>query len=1440
MAKKEINSDISVDGQIMLTNVPNGTGNFLTYNLVNKAISQRTNAEVISDLRLITATNIASAYYNKTQLQTSGQAQVHWGNLTNVPTTFTPAVHNHDDRYYTETESDAKFVPYTGATQSVNLNTQQITSVGKINNGATYREVANYGRYYDIFSQVNKLLFSTQNEWWNGTDWTSSPETSIHIGENSGAFSKGGGVVNIGRNAGQYNNATNALNIGRFAGQNNTGINTNNVGSGAGQNNTQNDVNNFGTAAGGTNSGAYTNNFGQYAGENNTGLYVNNFGQSAGRYNTGNSVNNFGQGSGQYNLGNNNNISGINAGQFLTGGTNNIAGANAARYMTGSFNNVFGDSSGRYIQNNNNHIIGYNSFAQFKDYIAGNKTFDYTAIDTTAKTITIPSHGFGSANKYINLKFTQGTSAITGIANGNIIQVKIIDANTLLYSELLTSGQYRHTHNITSAGTGTGHIFTPQIEFFNVQILGSNLEPTKANQTLLGGGECLLPQSTVATIDADSTNKTLITKEWFTAKAVSQSSINTQLTGYATLAGTQTFTGTNTFNSAPIVPNGTLNGHTVNLGQLATANVGSATKLQTARTFTLGNTGKSFDGTANVSFNHAEIGVHPINSFADPATTLNLTDFAGSDRVNLVPNEWIDVALDSVGINTSFTPILEVSDDGTTWTQVTSVPDMFKFFEGGSYIISITQNYFRFTFRTADGYNSKDYIGFRTQSFYPGVVVNGFYECSQDGTTWSNRSIGNTSNVTNIYNTTLFKTAPQSNASYHRLTVNKISGGNIKLAQIMFLTRDYMYVSKYRNALSKKLKGDVYAPDGTLRLRTNAGGGSSTVLSSNAGIMYFRPNGDGNTTSEMTLSTNGTLTVPSINATSITSSLTGNATTATKLQTARNIAITGDASWNTNFDGSSDVTGALTLANSGVTAGTYKSVTVDSKGRVTAGSNPTTLLGYGITDAIPVSQKGVANGIATLDSNGLVPASQLPSYVDDVLEFNNLASFPTTGEAGKIYVALNTNLTYRWGGSSYTQIASGAVQSVNGQTGVVNLSYSDVGAEQVFTKNTAFNKNFGTSSNTVAQGDDSRILNGQTAYNWGNHADAGYVVSGWVYSNFQSLNNNLTGISDLNLTNRSVGLLKKISGPPGSNNWALDTSVYATESWTSTNYFPKSNLYGINITNTGGGAWIDMPTGEFSAIGSGGQGVDAWIAKTVSNGQFFTDAIAGDLISRNTTGKIMWGNSISYSAMYLQNNILTFLNTPKVGNNDIYHSGNFSLNGYATETWVTNQGYITANDVPPVYNGRINYTGVGAIEGGGASTANQSVNTHYSFDLTQATKNNINNGVTAYGWGDHSSAGYVKVSGDFIHDGTVSDYDLSTDRDTYLHNISIESSNGLNVLNLSNRHTLTIRNSNSASCPIKINSGSTFSINGYSTYVFYMTDAGKIIVTELVTTSEYT
>lgn len=69
------------------------------------------------------------------------------------------------------------------------------------------------------------------------------------------------------------------------------------------------------------------------------------------------------------------------------------------------------------------------------------------------------------------------------------------------------------------------------------------------------------------------------------------------------------------------------------------------------------------------------------------------------------------------------------------------------------------------------------------------------------------------------------------------------------------------------------------------------------------------------------------------------------------------------------------------------------------------------------------SLKGVANGVASLDANGMVPSSQLPSYVDDVLEYTNKAGFPSTGETGKIYIDKTTNITYRWGGTAYVEIS---------------------------------------------------------------------------------------------------------------------------------------------------------------------------------------------------------------------------------------------------------------------------------------------------------------------------------------------------------------------------------------------------------------------------------
>lgn len=74
-------------------------------------------------------------------------------------------------------------------------------------------------------------------------------------------------------------------------------------------------------------------------------------------------------------------------------------------------------------------------------------------------------------------------------------------------------------------------------------------------------------------------------------------------------------------------------------------------------------------------------------------------------------------------------------------------------------------------------------------------------------------------------------------------------------------------------------------------------------------------------------------------------------------------------------------------------------------------------------DARIALQKGANNGIAPLDGGGKVPASALPAYVDDVLEYANAAAFPATGSTGVIYVADDTDKEYRWTGTAYREIS---------------------------------------------------------------------------------------------------------------------------------------------------------------------------------------------------------------------------------------------------------------------------------------------------------------------------------------------------------------------------------------------------------------------------------
>lgn len=212
---------------------------------------------------------------------------------------------------------------------------------------------------------------------------------------------------------------------------------------------------------------------------------------------------------------------------------------------------------------------------------------------------------------------------------------------------------------------------------------------------------------------------------------------------------------------------------------------------------------------------------------------------------------------------------------------------------------------------------------------------------------------------------------------------------------------------------------------------------------------------------------------------------TGNAASATKLKTARNL-------WGNSFNGTAAVSGALTftavttasttahlevITIGGVTylhtrlpfysdesvsaggigtggggGGTDVSWTdVDSNyGRLTIAGTAHNVSVYGHTHSqyMLASQKGANNGVAELDSAGKIPVSQLPSYVSDVLEYASQSAFPTTGEGSKIYVAKDTNKTYRWTGSAYVEISPSialgetSATAYRGDRGAIAYSHS--------------------------------------------------------------------------------------------------------------------------------------------------------------------------------------------------------------------------------------------------------------------------------------------------------------------------------------------------------------------------------------------------------------
>lgn len=265
---------------------------------------------------------------------------------------------------------------------------------------------------------------------------------TVFVGDDSGG--SGTACTNIGEHSGENNTANGQVATGNYSGQNNSGVNQNTYG--------------FST------------------GQDNSGTYQSAFGHAAGQRNAGNNQVVIGGFTGQNNLGSNQTALGYLAGQHNTEDNQAVIGNSTGQWNTGENMTGGGNFAGRWNDSDNATVFGFNAFNLWTDDTPSAETFDNTDIDDVNDRIAITSHGFGATNSYTNLMYDVGTSSIPGLTDGTIYQWKVINANLI---ELRIG-------DITDAGSGTGHTFTPKVCYANSSAFGHDAEPDAAAQIMLG------------------------------------------------------------------------------------------------------------------------------------------------------------------------------------------------------------------------------------------------------------------------------------------------------------------------------------------------------------------------------------------------------------------------------------------------------------------------------------------------------------------------------------------------------------------------------------------------------------------------------------------------------------------------------------------------------------------------------------------------------------------------------------------------------------------------------------------------------------------------------------------------------------------------------------------------------------------------------------------
>jgi hypothetical protein len=413
-------------------------------------------------------------------------------------------------------------------------------------------------------------------------------------------------------------------------------------------------------------------------------------------------------------------------------------------------------------------------------------------------------------------------------------------------------------------------------------------------------------------------------------------------------------------------------------------------------------------------------------------------------------------------------------------------------------------------------------------------------------------------------------------------------------------------------------------------------------------------------------------------------------------------------------------------------------------------------------------------------------------------QYENNLTFSATGAAtvsrtGDTITIGATNTTYS--GLDLTTLNTGTettnkLVSAKTLTDWANVKYASSGHnhsgvyEPVFTKNGAFNKNFGSAAGTVAQGNDSRINNGQTAFGWGDHSLAGYSTTGHTHDYRWNLKTN--GVQ--RTTVGDGGNLDLVAGAHTSISYGAGGVVTITGANDNTTYsagsgidligtiFSHGNTTTQNSVDNANGTVIQDITldsfGHITAIGS----------KNLDD-RYYTeseiDTQANDYYRK--TGGVLTGNlqfnSTNQGVVWNMNTDGAWIKFHNTGDADpdshlefhVSDNGNeyfkwtikngattydaMTLKGTAGNLWVA--GSV---DAPVLkFNGQSTddrYALAGHDHSGvyePVISKNEAFNKNFGTaagTVAQGNDSRINNGQTAYGWGNHADAGYLTVETD--------------------------------------------------------------------------------------------